>query len=94
MTKSFYKSINRNIIKYKVIFKDFSKVNFLRNAKSTILTVLSNLYIKVKVICIEIEYLKLTFKIIFKIINIKYKFIDDKKIVDINSNNYLFSNED
>ena len=53
----------------------------------------SNFYIKVKVICTEIEYLKLTLKIIFKVVNIKYKFTNDKKVIDINNDNYFFSNK-
>jgi len=76
-----------------MIFKNFSKVNFLRDTESTILAVSSNLYTKIKVIRIEIGYLEITLKISFKVVNIKYKFFDNKEIIDINSNNYFFSNE-
>ena len=88
--RSFYKNINRNIIKYKVILKNFSKVNFLRNIKNIILIISSNFYSKIKIIYIEIKYLKLIFKVFLKIINIKYKFIDNKKIFNINNNNIIF----
>jgi len=91
--KSFYKSINRNIIRYKIILENFSKINLLKDTKNTILIISSNFYIKVKIIRIKIEYLKLIFKVIFKVINIRYKFSNNKKIVDINNNNYSFSNK-
>ena len=77
-----------------MIFKNLSKVSFLKDIKSIILLISSNFYTKIKVIYIEIKYLKPIFKMLFEVINISYKFTGNKKVININNNNYFFSNED
>jgi len=76
-----------------VILKNLSKVSFLRDTKSIVLVIPSNFYLKVKVICIKIEYLELVFKMLLEIINIRYKLTNNKKVIDINSNNNIISNK-
>ena len=76
-----------------MILKNLSKVSFLRDTKSIVLVIPSNFYLKVKVICIKIEYLELVFKMLLEIINIRYKLTNNKKVIDINSNNNIISNK-